>query len=203
MTIPKRPWHRPLVLAALWLVATGASAQGTAAGAAVLKAEGARAASGAVEVRGQVIELDMASRMATIRGPKGRVMDINVPPEVRNFDQVALGDELVIRYAAAVALALQPINGGSDIRERVETSVAAVAPQGDLPGRAGGRKVEILAVIDAVDAKARTATLRGAKRSVTVSVPPDVDIAALKAGRQVRAVFIEATVIDVQRRAKS
>jgi hypothetical protein len=190
------------ILAALMLAATGACAQGAAAGAAVVKADGMRMAGGAVEVRGKVIELDKINRVAAIRGPKGRVMDFNVPATVKNFEQVAVGDEIVVLYATAVALALEPVQAGSGIRERVETQVATVAPQGELPGRAGGRKVEILAVIEAADANARTVTVRGAKRSVTLDVPPGVDLTALKPGREVRAVFIEAAVLDVQRHAK-
>ena len=57
----------------------------------------------------------------------------------------------------------------------------------------------MLAIIQALDRKAGTATLRGAKRTVTMALPEGVDITKLKVGDEVRAVFMEAMVLNVER----
>jgi hypothetical protein len=175
-----------------------ALAQAAAAGVATAKADGVRLAAGEVEIHARVIEIDKTRRTATLQGPKGRIVTVDVPAEVRNFDQVRVGDDLVVRYAAAVLARLEP-HGGSSIRERVETTSAASAPAGSLPGTGAARTVEVLAVIQSLDRKAGTATLRGAQRTVTMAVPPGVDIGRLKVGDSVRAVFVEAAVLSVER----
>jgi hypothetical protein len=189
------------ILIALALTAATPSlafAQGASAGAAVGKAPNARLAAGEIEIRAKVVELDSARRLATLKGPKGRIVTVDVPAEVKNFDQVRLGDDVVVRYAAAVAARLEPV-AKSGIRERVESTSAAGAAAGAMPGAGAQRTVEALVVIQALNAKARTATLRGAKQTVTVQVPPGVDITKLKVGDEIRAVFVEAIVLNVER----
>ena len=171
-----------------------------AQGAAVAKASApnVRMKAAEVEVRAKVVELDMAGRLATLRGPKGQVVTMHVPAEVKNFDQVRVGDELVIRYITAVAARLEPATA-SGIRERVETEGTKGAAAAGSPGAAADRTVEVLAVIQAIDKKAGTATLKGVKRTVTMAVPEGVDISKLKVGQEVRAVFVEAVVLNLER----
>ncbi len=161
------------------------------------KAPDARLAGADVQIRAKIVELDKAERIATLQGPKGRLVTVNVPPEVKNFDQVEVGDELVVRYAVAVAAKLEKVTK-SGIREHTETPAAMTAATGAMPAAAAGRTVEILAEIKAINAKQGTATLRGAKRTVTVRVPENVDIKKLKVGDEVHAVFVEAALISVE-----
>ena len=174
-----------------------ALAQSASVTAVNVKAPGQRMAGGEIEVRAMVVELDKAGRLVTLRGPKGGLVTVNVPASVQNFEQVQLGDSLVIRYTAAVAAQLEPASK-SGIRERTETVQVARAAAGDVPGVAGARSVEILATIKAVNKKAGTVTLRGVKRTVELDVPPGVDISKLKVGDDVRAVYAEAAVVKIE-----
>ena len=164
-------------------------------------ASGVRAKAGEIEVRATVVELDMANRSATLKGAKGRLVTVNVPVEVKNFDQVLVGDELVVRYITAVAAKLEPVSNNG-IRERVESTTTGAAPAGDMPGALVGRKVEILADVKAIDTQAGTATLRGATRTFTIAIPEGLDVSKVKVGSQVRAVFVEAVVLNVEHVAK-
>lgn len=161
------------------------------------KAPDARMAGGDVQVRAKVVELNKADRTATLRGPKGRTVTVNVPAEIKNFDQVQVGDELVVRYAAAVAAKLERV-AKTGIRERVETTGAVTAAAGAMPGTAAGRTVEILAVIKEIHKKEGAVTLRGATRTVMVRVPESVDIKKLKVGDEVHAIFVEAALMSVE-----
>ena len=155
-------------------------------------------AAGEVQIRAKVVELDMAHRLATLKGPKGNVVTLEVPAEVKNFDQMRVGDDVVVRYIAAVAARLEPASK-SGIRERVESTTAAAAAPGALPGVGAQRTVQVLAVIQAIDRTAGTVTLRGAKRTVTIAVPEGVDTRKLKVGDEVRAEMTEAIVLNVER----
>jgi Cu/Ag efflux protein CusF len=174
-----------------------ALAQSASVSTTTAKAPDVRMAGGDVQVRAKVIELDKAGRTATLKGPKGRVVTVNVPAEIKNFDQVQVGDELVVRYAAAVAAKLERV-AKTGIRERVETTGAVTAASGAMPGTAAGRTVEVLAVIKEINKKEGSVTLRGATRTVTVRVPESVDIKKLKVGDEVHAMFVEAALLSVE-----
>jgi hypothetical protein len=187
-----------LALACAVALPDAALAQSASVGAVAAQAPGARLVGAEVSVRARVVELDRARRLATLKGPKGNVVTLEVPAEVKNFDQVRVGDELVVRYIEAIAARIEPASR-SGIRERVESSGVATAAAGAMPGIAADRTVEVVAVISALDSKARTATLRGAKRTVTVKVPDGIDVRKLKVGDEVHAVMVEAVVLDVER----
>ncbi|NVO07475.1 MAG: hypothetical protein HXX19_16845, partial [Rhodoferax sp.] len=175
-------------------LSTSALAQSASVTTMQAKAPGQRMQGGEIEIRAKVVELDKAARVVTLRGPKGRLLTVDVPDTVQNFDQVQVGDDLVIHYVAAVAAQLEPASK-SGIRERVETTLSARNANGDVPGAAQVRTVEILATILALDHKAGTVKLRGVKRSVVLEVPQNVDIHKLKVGEDVRAGFVEAAVV--------
>lgn len=185
-----------LLIASALTLPGAAWAQAASAAAATASAPGARFAAGEVEVRARVVELDAAGRTATLRGPRGQVTTVAIPAEVKNIDQIRVGDDLVIRYVTAVAARLEPVSNGG-IRERVESAGAVAAPAGAAPGVAGARTVEVLAVVKALDRKARTATLQGVHRSVRVRVPEGIDMEKVKLGDEVRAVFSEAVVLAI------
>jgi len=186
----------PVLFAALLSLPFAAWSQGASVAAAAAKAPGERVAAAEVEVRARVVELDLARRTAVLRGPRGQLVTVDVPPEVKNFDQVRVGDMLVIRYLSAVAARIEPVSA-SGIRERIESQAAASAPAGAQPAAGATRTVEVLAVVESLNRNARTLTLRGAKRTVRVNVPEGVDLTRIKQGDEVRAVFTEAVVLSV------
>jgi uncharacterized protein YicC (UPF0701 family) len=161
---------------------------------------GARGMGHQVEIQAKVVVLDAVRRTVSLQGPKGRVVTVNVPADVRNFDQVQVGDMLSARYTAAVATRLERV-AKSGIRERVETVGAVRTQQGDKLGVELGRSVEILAEIQRIDRKHNEVVLRGAERTVTLVVSPSVDLKTFKVGDEVRALFIEAALITVDKAA--
>jgi hypothetical protein len=191
----------PIILVCAVSFALSAFSQSAAVTDVAVAGPAVRGVGSEVEIRAKVVALDMARRTASLKGPKGNVVTVNVPSEVRNFDQVRVGDELSVRYATAVAAKLERV-AKSGIRERVETADAVRAEQGDKPGVAFGRTVEILAEIQSIDKKNNQVVLRGAERTVAMVVPPGVDIKNLKLGDEVRALFIEAAVVSMEKTAK-
>jgi hypothetical protein len=163
---------------------------------------GVGVAGGELEVRATVVELDKAHRTLVLKGPKGKVVTLSVPAEVKNFDEIRVGDQLVLRYAAAVAAKLEPVAHSDGIRERVETAGGGTAPAGSMPAVGASNTVEVLAVVQAFDRKAGTVTLRGVSRTVTVRIPDGMDTSKLKVGSEVRALITEAAVLSVERPAK-
>jgi hypothetical protein len=160
-------------------------------------APGKAAAAQAVEVRAVVMGIDKAGRTVDLKGPKGRVVTLAVGDEVRNFDQIQLGDHVVVRYMRALSLELKKT--GSAVRESSETSDAVRAKPGERPGVAAGRQVQVMANVVAVNAKTKTVTLKGPKGNLVDLVLEDPkQVARVKKGDQVEAVYTEAIAVSVE-----
>jgi len=160
-------------------------------------APGKAAAAQAVEVRAVVVGLDKATRTLDLKGPKGRVVSLQASDEVKNFDQIQLGDHVVVRYLRALTLELK--KSGSQIMERTEKGDAAVAKPGERPAVAAARQVQVMANVIAVNPKTKTVTLKGPKGNVVDLVLEDPkQVAKVKKGDQVEAVYTEAIAVSVE-----
>ena len=160
-------------------------------------APGKAAAAQAVEVRAVVVGLDKATRTLDLKGPKGRVVSLQAGDEVKNFDQIQLGDRVVVRYLRALTLELK--KPGSTIMERNDKADAAVAKPGERPAVAAARQVQVMANVVAVNAKTKTVTLKGPKgNTVDLVLEDPKQVANVKKGDQVEAIYTEAIAVSVE-----
>ena len=51
-----------------------------------------------VTLTGTVEAVDLANRVVTIKGSKGKVVDLKVGDQAKNLDQVKVGDKVVAKY---------------------------------------------------------------------------------------------------------
>jgi len=51
--------------------------------------------------------IDLQQRTVTLRGPQGHAVTLKVGAQVKQFDQVKVGDEVVVRHTEAVAITVQ------------------------------------------------------------------------------------------------
>lgn len=151
-----------------------------------------------VVVTGVIEAVDRGQRVVSVRGPLGNVVDIHAGPEVRNFDQIQVGDTVAVRYLQAIAQELDKVDNNG-IRERIDTEAAVRTPAGARPGVAAGRLIQVVADVIAVDPKNRTITLRGVRHTVTLNVAPGVKLENLRPGDQVRGEYVEAAAISVEK----
>jgi hypothetical protein len=180
--------------------ATAALAQtppAPAGGVAVVSEPGKAGAVRAVEVSASVVGIDKATRTVTLKGPKGEMFDIVASDEVKNFDQIKVGDTVVARYAQALTLELKKTKvaaGGPVMREE-----AAKAKAGERPAVAGARQVTVIADVVAVDPKASTITLKGPKGKVVVLDVQNPDqFKVVKIGDQIEVTYTEALALSVE-----
>lgn len=184
------------VAVAVAAIAAPFHAQAQTAGAVVAKEPGKVSMAEAVRVSATVQAIDKATREVTLKGPDGNVFVVTAGPEVRNFDQVKVGDQVVARYVEALSLELKKATGG--IRERVEREGGARAPQGDKPGVIVGRQVTVVADVVGVNAARQTIRLRGVKRTIDLKVRDPNQFKLVKVGDQVEATFTEAVALSVE-----
>jgi hypothetical protein len=167
-----------------------------AGGIAVVSEPGKASATRAIQVSATVVGIEKATRTVTLKGPKGDVIDIVASDDVKNFDQIRVGDSVVARYAQALTLELKKTKGvaGASVAEE-----AMKAKPGERPAVAGARQVTVLADVVAVDPKASTITLKGASgKRVTLDVLNPDQFKVVKKGDQVEVTYTEAMALSVE-----
>jgi len=148
-----------------------------------------------VTMQARVVGIDRADRIVTLKGSTGDTVDVVCGDEVRNFDQIKLGDQVTTRYVESLYLELKKTSTG--VRERVEAEAGARAKLGERPAGMAVREVVILADVTDVDPKNQTITLRGPKKSVTLPVKNPDQFKVVKKGDQVEATYTQAFAISV------
>jgi len=186
-----------LVVAALFSTALPLAAQTTST-----MVEG-RGASEVVTVKARVDSIDKAARRIGLTGPEGRSMSVVAGPDVRNFDQIMVGDTVVLKHVQALAVDLIKRPGSDGIREMVQREGVMVSPQGGMPGSVAGRETVIIANVWSVDKKRQVVTLRGARDGLKeFKVKDPARLAAVQVGDQVELKYVDAVAVGVTRVAK-
>jgi hypothetical protein len=148
--------------------------------------------------------VDHDTRLITLRGTDGAEATIEAGPEVRNFDQLKVGDIVTAHYQRALALELLPA-GSASTGVAIEGG-AVGAPKGERPGMTGGHSVTIVAKLAAVDMKNHTVTLvgdDGEKHVIEVKDPArQARMNQLKVGDMVRITYVEAVAVTVTSQSK-
>lgn len=196
MQLMKMKTLLPLALAAA--LGLGAHAQTLAAESVAMAASapGKAVLTETTRLTATVVAIDATTRTATLKGPGGRIVDVAVAPEAKNFDKVKVGDQVVVDYLQALSLELKKAGG---MRAMTTQSASAPAAGGAVAGGAVAKQVVILADVVAVDAKKSVVTLRGPKgNTVELKVPDPGQLKLIKKGDQIEAVYTEAVAVNVE-----
>jgi len=149
-----------------------------------------------VQLQGKFTLVDQKTRQVVIVGPNGNEFKTTLGNEVKNFNQIKVGDIVTLTH---VEILVADIKKPSkvEIRERVETEKAVTAKLGDKPAAAIERQVAIVADVTAVDEKKGTLTVRGATRTLDIKVKDPKVLKGVKVGTQIEAMVTEIIAIEV------
>jgi hypothetical protein len=188
----------PIALAAAVAVAGTAVAQTGAVVAGTAPGKGGVAE--VVKLAATITAIDKASRDVTLKGPQGNEVTLTAGPEVKNFDQMKVGDQVNVEYVQALTLELK--KGGGLVVARTEQKGAAAAKPGEKPAGAAGRQVTIVADVIGTDPAKQTITLKGPKQTVDMRIPDPEQFKRIAKGDQVEATYTQALAIAVTPAAK-
>ena len=144
-----------------------------------------------------VTGIDADKRKVTLVSRDGKETTVKCGPEVINFDQIRVGDQLKIRATQELAVAMgtpgaPPSDGGAEM--------VALAPKGAKPGGMMASTVRVTAKVTAIDLKHHKATLQLPDgTSKTFAVRPDVDLSQRQVGEEVVIRSTEALAISVEK----
>jgi len=179
--------------AALALAGTAAAQTG---GAMVGTAPGKGVAVQTIKGTATITAVDKATRDITLKGPQGREMTITAGPDVKNFDQLKVGDQVDMQYVEALTLQLR--KQGDKVVAKTEKTDAVGAKKGETPGGAVGRQVTVVANVVAVDPAKQVVTLKGPNQTVDLRVKDPAQFKNIAVGDQVEATFTQAFAVAVE-----
>ena len=149
------------------------------------------------QITAKVAEVDHAKRTYTLETPDGRKTPYRAGPEVTNFDQVRVGDQ--VKATVTDSLVIRAREKG-EARTDGETSVVALDPKGGKPGVLMADTVEVTARVKSVDLANHKATLEFPDGSTkTVSVRPDVKLSSADVGREIVFRTTESVAVSVEK----
>jgi hypothetical protein len=157
----------------------------------------AAGAAEAVKITAKITAIDPATRTLTIVGPKGKTVSLVAGDNVKNFAQIKVGDEIVLRYMEAVTVALEKSTADRSVTQTGSGPMAA-AP-GAKPGVGATATTTIVANVQSVDAASQSVVLEGPNgKYVEVKVKDPAVFKQVKANDKVKVTYTEAMLIDVE-----
>jgi Cu/Ag efflux protein CusF len=144
-----------------------------------------------------VTGIDKATRKVTLVTKDGSKSAVKCGPEVANFDQIEVGDQ--VKATVTEQLMVFVRNPGEPSGDGAAAAIA-LAPLGDKPGGLMANTEEITAKVKAIDLKHRKATLLFPDgTSHSFKVRPDVDMTKHAVGDEVVFRATEAVAISVEK----
>lgn len=125
-----------------------------------------------VVITATVKAIDKKNRVVTLQSPDGKEAKVKCGPEVRNFPQIRVGDEVKTSLLETVELFVT----GKDEPAAERVTEVGRAPLGSKPGFAAIDAVEVKASVVAINYQTREVTLKG----------PEGKVIKVKAGTEVR-----------------
>ena len=144
-----------------------------------------------------VTAIDAGTRSVTVVSPNGATAAFKCGPEVVNFDQIHVGDQIRATLTKELVVFLRP--AGEPAADGAAGAIARPA-KGEKPGIVMADTVEVTATVKAIDLKRHEATLQFPDGSTkTFPVRPDVDLAKAKLGEQVVIRSTQAMALLVEK----
>ena len=191
-----RRYIGPALAVAIWFAVPSATMAQPDVKADVTRSPGQTTAKATATGTATITAIDAPNRRITLKTPQGRVSDMTVGPEARNFDQLRVGDKVTVTYQEALTVSLKKGKGELSMKER---EIAERAQPGAKPGGTMGREVTVVAEVVSVNKDAQIVTVKGPRgRVMDLHVEDPAQMQDVKRGDRVQAVYTEAVAISVE-----
>lgn len=149
------------------------------------------------KITATVTGIDSAKRKVTFVTPEGKRFTVKAGPEIMNFQQIRVGDQLKVTLTEEVVVRMA--KPGENLQDDASSMVGS-APLGSKPGVMKVDTAQAMATVSAIDVKNHKATLRFADGTTKkVTVRPDVDLTKRKVGEKVVISVTEVSAILIEK----
>jgi hypothetical protein len=144
-----------------------------------------------------VTGIDKEKRKVTLVTPDGTMGTFKAGPDVVNFDQIQIGDQVKATVTQELAVFVKKTG---ELSSDGGATTVALAPVGAKPGALIADTVEVTAKVTSIDLKQHKATLQFQDgTSKTFKVRPDVDLSTQSVGQEVVIRTTDALAISVEK----
>lgn len=162
----------------------------------VTREPGKVSVTGTVKTKSTIVGIEADTRTVWLKDSKGKIVQVTVGEEAKNFDQLKLGDTVAAEYTQALTLSLKKSTGPATVSQ---SETLNRAPEGAKPGGSAARAITVMANVVALNPQTRTVTLKGPQgNSVDIVVEDPEQFKRVKKGDQVEVVYNEAVAISVE-----
>jgi predicted RecA/RadA family phage recombinase len=143
-----------------------------------------------------VAAVDHETREVTLQGSDGRTVTITADEDVKNLDQVDVGDKVSVEYLEMVALEALPSN---EVELAAMTTAAnKTEAMGEKPASAVVQETQVITVIEAIDKETEMVTLKGPDgNSTTVKARNPANLEKIAVGDKVLITHTTAVAVSV------
>ncbi|HXJ23915.1 MAG TPA: hypothetical protein VMT03_27220 [Polyangia bacterium] len=146
-----------------------------------------------------VAAIDKKDRVVMLQNEQGETTAVDVPPDLKMFDKLKVGDRVDVDYYQGLAVSMLPPGSTPTRTERESRSTAGAG------GASVGREITASAEILSVDAARNMVTFKGQRGIRTVHVEdPRLQqmLATLKPGQVVQLTYKQAMAASIRPAAK-
>lgn len=152
--------------------------------------------SASTEVKATVVAVDQATRLVTLKGPEGKIFQVEAGPAVQRLDQVKPNDIVAVTYTESLAFDVVP--KGEAVAQSVSQSAQKVAGGAEV-----GRQATSFFTIDAYNPDTHVLWGTGAggiTKSITVQDPKaQAKLKTLNPGTVVQVTYTESLAVRLEK----
>ena len=149
------------------------------------------------KITATVTAIDAAKREITLEAAKGKPRTFQVGSDVRNLDQVKVGDRVVVEFVQGLMMQMQK-PGAAPIEPKAAVAAERAEP-GEKPAGAMAAAIQATVTITAIDTKNRIVVFEGPEGGLyQVKAGPKVHLDKVKVGDKLDATYTEAVALRVE-----
>lgn len=190
----------PILFAGALIALAGCKSTNSSAGEASSAAPKSVQVSEEITAVAEVTAVERATRVVTLKREDGGLFKLQVGDAARNFEQIAVGDKLRVRYKATLAVSLRP--AGETAQAAQGAAGAARTEAGAKPGVGVGMAATVRVKVESLDLARDIVTLSlasGELISHRLATPEGRTFAkGLKIGDIVQLDYSEALALSVE-----
>jgi hypothetical protein len=149
-----------------------------------------------VQGKATVLDVHRENRHVLLQREDGAKFVVACGPDVRNFDQISVGDTVNVGYYESLAYEVHKPGEATPGVEAV--AAAGRAKKGDMPGAGVAQAVKVTATIVGIDMQNLRVSLKGPDGNIVTTKVRDADkLSRVSVGDLVELVYTEAFAISV------
>lgn len=147
-----------------------------------------------VTVTASIEAIDKATRVVTLKGPKGNSIDVKTSDQMEGFGRLKVGDQVSATYFEAIVLEMR--KPGSPPSS--SAPVTSLTRKDRKPGAEVRREQTVTVTVQAIDATAPSVTVKGPEgRVLTLPVGDPKQLQNVKVGDTVAVRYYESLLVNV------